>query len=112
MIVVGSPAATEQLPALFDPQPHVTIDLLPMRAVDERADGGGVVLRITDTHFGDNLDEPLAELSKDLALDQQARAGEADFAVVCEDRLDRAGDSSIEVAVREHDVGRLAAQFH
>ena len=51
------------------------------------------------------------KLAVDGALDQDAAAGRADFALVDEDAEERAVDGGFEVGVGEEDVGRLAAEL-
>ena len=108
---VGRAAAADEVAALGDRQADVPVDLLPVGALDERADLRRVVLGVADHEAAGGRREALEEGVVDLALDEQARAGQADLAVVGEDRPDRAGHGLVQIGVGEHDVRAAAAEL-
>src|SRR6185437_12216261 len=55
--------------------------------------------------------EALAKSFGDAFLQQQARTGTADLALVEPDGVDHALDGAVDVGVVEHDEGRLAAEL-
>ena len=83
-----------------------------MLGVHERADLGRGIVRIPDLHALRLRRVALDELVVHLALHEDARARRAALAVEREHAEDRRVDRGLEVGIREHDGGGLAAELH
>src|SRR5690606_4784155 len=86
-------------------------DLVEMRLRHQRAEIGVRVHRVAGAQRKGALDEGVAEFGVDAALDQDARAAQADLPGVLEGRAHDGRQLVAPVAVGEHDRGILAAEF-
>ena len=99
------------LRAFVDAALHELLDLGELLLGVDRADVGVLVERVADAQDGEAALEAGEHVLGDAFLDQQARAGAADVALVEEDAVDDAFDGLVDRGVVEDDVGRLAAEF-
>src|SRR5690606_8207120 len=93
--------------ALFDE----VLDARHLHRCDQGADVDGLVERVADAQRLHAAPELVDETGLDGLLDEQARAGAADLALVEPDGVDQALDGAVDVGVLEDDVGRLAAEL-
>ena len=59
----------------------------------------------------DEVESYLKRAKDNGLVDQQTRAGGADFSLAVEDRIERSAPSRLEIGVREDDVRRFSAQL-
>src|SRR5690606_5600907 len=81
----GPLPAENQLCPLLAAESDVGEHLVELVLVDDGAHPGLGVERVAELHRAPDLDNLLEQLVLDRALDQQARAGVADFALIEED---------------------------
>ena len=106
-----APLGLEDLRALGDALFHQAPDPLELHRGDHRADVDRLVERIADAEGVHAALQLLDEAVVDRFLDEEARAGAADLALVEPDRVDHAFDRRIEVGIVEDDERRLAAEL-
>ena len=82
-----------------------------MRFADQRADVRGVVERIADAQLLGRLCEAGNEFVVNRSLDENARAAEADLALIPEAGADGSRDRLIQIGVREDEIRILAAEL-
>ena len=89
----------------------IACDILVVRRGDERAHLGLLVGRVADDDALDRWLEQLEEPVVDAALDQNAASGAAVLPRILKHRVRRGRRCLLEVRIREHDIGALAAEF-
>ena len=100
-----------ELGALGDAGRDELGDLLELGLRVDRPDVGVLVERVADADRRQAVLELVDERLDDRLLDEQARAGAADLALVEVDAVDDALDRLVERRVVEDDVGGLAAEL-
>src|SRR5262249_27499635 len=104
-------AAAEDPAAFFAREREVAPNLRMVRLGDERALFGGRVERVADAKRLRALDQFYAEAVVDGVLHEDARAAQANFALVGERRADGRRDRLLEVCVVENEYRVLAAKL-
>src|SRR5204863_1937085 len=104
-------ASERNLPAFLLSLSDVELDLLKLCLACDRALVGFIVERIAHFQLRRLLDEALDEIAVSRALDEHARAAQANLSLVCEGRTQASGDGRVEIGVRKNDVRVFPAEL-
>lgn len=90
---------------------QVAGDLVELFLRHQRSELGGGVDSGADLDLAGGFGDRGGEVVEDAVLNEHSGAGNAGLAVVEQPSIERSSDGSVEVSIREHDVGALAAEF-